>query len=121
MRTHTRESTRFVSGTTRLRDGTVVLSVVGEIDLDSGPSFDAKLADAIGDGSSRVIIDLSGCDFLDSTGLSALVHADLHLNGKWPLILIVPPGNVLRVLEITRLDDHFVIHRTLAAALDGDS
>ena len=52
--------------------------------------------------------------------MNALVHADVHLNGPGPLTLVVPHGNVLKAFEITHLDDHFVIHPTLAAAINGE-
>ena len=106
--------------TRKLGDGSVVMAVDGEIDLDTVVQFKEKLDDVIRFGNSRVIIDLTGCDFLDSTGLNALVHADIHLNGTGPLTLIVPHANILKVLEITHLDDHFVIHPTLAAALNSE-
>ncbi len=115
------EPAGFETTTRQLLDGSVVLVVDGEIDLDTAAEFKAKLADAIRFGRSRVIIDLTGCDFVDSTGLNALVHADIHVNGTGPLTLIVPQANVLRAFEITHLDDHFVIHPTLAAALYGES
>ena len=60
----------------------MVLVVDGEIDLDTAAEFKAKLDDAIRLGSSRVIIDLTGCDFVDSTGLNALVHADIHSTAR---------------------------------------
>lgn len=114
-----REPARFETTTTRLRDGSVLLKVDGEIDVDTAASFKEKLDDAIAFRDSRVIIDLTECGFIDSTGLNALVHSDLHLNGSGPLILITPHANVLKVFEITHLDDHFVILPTLAEALNG--
>src|SRR5882757_7724528 len=97
-------SAGFETTMRQLRDGSVVLTVDGEIDPDTAAQFKAKLDDAIRFGSSRVIIDLTGCYFVDSTGLKALVHADIHLNGPGPLTLIVPQANVLRAFEITHLD-----------------
>ena len=115
------EPAGFETTTTRLRDGSVVLKVVGEIDLDTAAQFKAGLDEAISRRDSRVIIDLTGCGFVDSTGLNVLVHADVHLNGSGPLILIVPQANILKVFEITHLDDQFVILPTLAQALEGES
>ena len=112
------EPTGFETATSQLPDGSLVLAVDGELDLDTAGEFKAKLEDAIRFGSSRVIVDLTGCDFVDSSGLKALLQADIQLNGTGPLTLIVPHANVLEVFEITHLDDHFVIHPTLEAALN---
>ncbi|GGP64819.1 STAS domain-containing protein [Saccharothrix coeruleofusca] len=54
-------------------DGTAVLKVVGEIDMSNIAAFAAALEDVPG----RVVVDLTGVDYLDSAGLSVLfTHAD---------------------------------------------
>lgn len=76
---------------------TVVLRLIGELDLVSEPVLAAALAAANG---QSVRIDLSGLTFMDSTGLRALLtasreHADLKLRGP-----LQPP--VERLLELTQ-------------------
>jgi anti-sigma B factor antagonist len=78
------------------RDGTLV-RITGELDLVTGPQLEAALA-AVTEHPVRV--DLSGLDFLDSTGLRALLNAaraypDLQLSG--PL-----QAPVQRLLELTQ-------------------
>lgn len=54
-------------------DGTAVLTAVGEIDMSNTAAFAAALDDVPG----RVVVDLSGVEYLDSAGLSVLfAHAD---------------------------------------------
>ncbi len=110
--------TGFDTTAERLGDGTIVLSVDGELDLDTASRFKAKLELAVGQGPSPVIVDLTGCDFVDSTGLRVLVQAGDPPDRSGPLTLIVPHANILKALEIARLEDKFVIRPTLAAALE---
>jgi anti-anti-sigma factor len=59
----------------RTTDGGAQLSAVGEIDLTNAGEFEARLRDAAGPGQ-RLLVDLTGVDYLDSAGLAALfAHA----------------------------------------------
>ena len=118
MRFNPAEPTGFVTTTKRLRDGTVVLSVDGDIDLDTAEAFEMSLTNAIGHGTSPVIVDLSECAFIDSSGLRILIAAGQILNGGGPLTLVVANSNILRVFEITSLADEFVIYPTLESAIN---
>ena len=62
MRFNPAEPTGFVTTTKHLRDGTVVLSVDGDIDLDTAEAFEMSLTNAIGHGTSPVIVDLPSVD-----------------------------------------------------------
>ncbi|MCE6998336.1 STAS domain-containing protein [Saccharothrix sp. S26] len=54
-------------------DGTTTLTVVGEIDMSNAPALTAALDDLPG----RILVDLTGVEYLDSAGLSVLfAHAD---------------------------------------------
>lgn len=80
-------------------DGAVLLRLDGELDLVSEPVLAAALAEA---GTRPLRLDLSELDFMDSTGLRALLtvareHADLKLRGP------LRPA-VARLLELTQTD-----------------
>ena len=69
------------------------------------------------DGGGAVIVDLTDCSFFDSTGLKTLVAAQRRLErSNRRLALVVATSNVLRVFELTRLDERFAIYPSLAAA-----
>jgi len=87
----------------------------GELDQASAPELREPLSDAIDSGARRVLIDLSDCGFIDSTGLSVLVRAQQQLandgDGR-QLAICCPDSDVRRLLEITGLDRAMGLHDT---------
>ena len=59
---------------TDVRDGVGMVTVAGEIDLESVGSFIDPLLAMAADGIDEFVLDVSGITFIDSTGLSALVR-----------------------------------------------
>ena len=93
---------------TRTDRGTIVLSLQGELDLTSAPVFERELRNAESAGPSRVVIDLAGLEFMDSTGLRALLLArELAHSDGYALMLRRGPRQVQRVLELTKTVDAF--------------
>lgn len=56
-------------------DDTVVVTVRGNLDLDSAPVLDTTLGQVLARPLPRIVVDLSGVEFCDSTGLSSFVVA----------------------------------------------
>jgi len=99
-------------------DRTHVIVVAGEIHVSTAPEFSRLLNDAIGQGKTQVVLDLSAVEFIDSTGLSVLLNGLRRLTragGRMALVCTNP--TVLRLFVITRLDSTFQIVGTRAAAL----
>ncbi len=93
----------------------VVLS--GRLDArGAAPARDALHA-ALGAGSGRLVVDLSGVELLDATGLGVLVgaHRRARLEGR-ELVLSDAPPRVARLLSLTRLDRVITVERRRAAA-----
>lgn len=100
----------------------VVVAVAGELDMGRAQEFEAKLLAAIGSPATSVLIDLTDCDFVDSTALNVLVKAHNAVDGTSSRIALVAPGpGILKVLEITHLDHVFTIHPSRASALADSS
>jgi anti-anti-sigma factor len=57
-----------------------VIEVHGELDIATAPELTRAVREAFDRGAPRLVIDLTGCTFIDSTGMSKLVQA--HLTGK---------------------------------------
>jgi anti-sigma B factor antagonist len=111
-------SPQFELSDEQLPDDTRVISVTGEIHVTTAPEFSTRLNDAIAAGARGVVIDMSGVEFIDSTGLSVLLNGLRRVtraDGK--LALVVTNPTVLRLFEITRLDTTFDIQTTRDGAL----
>jgi anti-sigma B factor antagonist len=87
------------------RPDLTVVRPVGEIDLETAPSFKSALVEAIEAGAPLVIVDGSETTFLDSTGLGALVFAHKRLvsAGGWLVVANLRPP-VARAILLTGLD-----------------
>jgi anti-sigma B factor antagonist len=97
---------------------TRVISVTGEIHVTTAPEFSTRLNDAIAAGTRGVVIDMSGVEFIDSTGLSVLLNGLRRVTrASGTLSLVVSNPTVLRLFEITKLDSTFDIQPTREAAL----
>lgn len=78
----------------------VVLALSGELDLSSAQALSRELIDA--EASGRVVVDLSGLKFMDSTGLHTLLSAQRRYEQSGSrLSLLRGPPQVQRVFELT--------------------
>jgi len=105
---------------TRTVDGCLVVEVGGEVDVTSAPTLRDHLLGHIGLGEPCLVVDLSEVEFMDSTGLSALLVAYRQAVelGSSLLIAGAKPA-VRRVLEITKLDVLLEHHDDVADAVAG--
>jgi anti-sigma B factor antagonist len=84
--------------------GRVLVCPVGELDLATSSGLESTIVDLLERGNQRVVVDLRGLTFLDSTGIRALItahHRARDLGAHMPLIL--GGATTRRVLEITGL------------------
>ena len=83
-----------------------VLRLEGELDLKGAEQFDREIDAAIcRDGAAAVLVDLSQLEFMDSSGLRALVLADERIKRAGKGFALVPGAEpVQRVLVLTRMD-----------------
>ncbi|HEX9064880.1 MAG TPA: anti-sigma factor antagonist [Streptosporangiaceae bacterium] len=84
---------------TAVADDVVTLVVRGEIDYASAPQFRLALDDA--PARNRLVLDLTGVEYLDSAGVKVLYD---HL-GRRPELVVGADAIILRVLNITGLRD----------------
>lgn len=102
---------RILSVATEHAGDQVLLSVSGELDMSSAPRLGSAVAKATAlDPLRRVVLDLSGTEFIDSSGLRAMLSAREQFESLGcEFTLRAPSPAVTRLLEITALSHHFVI------------
>jgi anti-anti-sigma factor len=97
--------------------GVAVVEVVGEVDLATTDQVEEVLGEVVGAGG-RVVVDLSACDFIDSSGLRTLVTARTAAEESGgSLALVIEDSGLLRVLAVAALDRVFEIHSSRSDAL----
>ena len=109
-----------VTGVDR-RDGAVVLSLAGELDLYNAEEVRAALLDACSADPKVLVVDLDGVTFIDSTALGVLIEARSRLTDRKGFRLASPGLETRRALEVSGLDRHFLVHDTVAEALEAAS
>jgi anti-anti-sigma factor len=83
-------------------DGVVTVTLVGELDLASVPVLEQRLEAIERERAGRIVIDLAGVSFIDSSGLRVLLlAAGRAREGEYELRLTQPTDAVRRVLEMT--------------------
>ncbi|NJS38506.1 MAG: STAS domain-containing protein [Rhodobacteraceae bacterium] len=94
-----------------------VLVMEDRIDAASAIQFKEKMRDLTQSGEPRVVLDLARVQFLDSSGLGAIVAVKKLLGPDRALELSSLTPTVEKVFRLTRMDSIFTIHPTHAAAL----
>lgn len=90
------------------RDGHAVLHLTGELDVGGAPRVREALMAAIEAGERHVVVDCSGLDFLDSTGIGVLVAARTRARAAGgSLLLTGAPPALERLLAVTGVDSLF--------------
>ncbi|GAB3575302.1 STAS domain-containing protein [Amycolatopsis endophytica] len=93
-----------------------VLAVSGELDLATAPRLEAAFRRLAARRPRLVVIDLSGVEFLGSSGLAVLTSAGTA--GTAGIVLrIVAPGSLRRIFTMTGLDKVLDLHDTVEEAL----
>lgn len=98
-----------------LEHGVRTISVRGELDLSTAPDLEGPLEQTLESEEGSVLIDLSQCEFIDSTGIALIVRAWQRLDGGEDgrnLVLCSQNDQVRRVLEITGLELSIPVHPT---------
>ena len=106
-----------------LEDGIRAFTVRGELDMDTAPELEAGLGEVASGDSAQVVIDLTECDFIDSTGIALIVRSWQRLDrggetgGDGQLVLCCVNTQVRRLLRITGVESSISVHEQRDAAL----
>jgi anti-sigma B factor antagonist len=95
-----------------------VFELTGSLDIATSPTVRAALTSASERGGHQLIVDLTQVDFLDSTGLGALIGGQRRAREFGGEVrLVAKEGQILRLLRITGLLKVFSVYPTLEDAV----
>jgi anti-sigma B factor antagonist len=94
----------------------VVLRLVGELDLYNAGEVRSALVDVLASEPTRIVIDMSEVNFVDSTALGVLIEARSKL-GRNDLLLAAPQIETRRTLQVSGLDRRLPVHDSVTDAL----
>ncbi|MBO2452146.1 STAS domain-containing protein [Actinomadura barringtoniae] len=95
-----------------------LVTAVGSIDFGSHRTMSDRLHDALDMTRVAVIVDLSGVDFCDSSGLNSLARGASQARARGlTLVAVGLQGRVERLFAVTHLDRALFAHPTLEDAV----
>lgn len=104
---------------TECRGGIQILELTGELDYHSSPELREKLNELVAKQASKILVNLKGVNYMDSSGIATFVEAfqkSKRYQGR--LVLADLTATVRGVFEIAKLETLFEITPTLEDALE---
>jgi len=106
--------------TRQVDSGATIVAPTGRLDVAGAPALKDAISEALKNGQPRVILDMEGVSFVDSTGLGSVIAALKQIrSSQGDLRLAAPNQQVRVVLELTTLDRVFPYYSTVEEALTG--
>jgi anti-sigma B factor antagonist len=102
----------------RFHDDHTIVTIRGEIDLYTAPRLHSELAALLAEGMpARVVIDMSGVEFCDSTGMNVLLSCLRRARERGgELEIAAPKPAVRKILQVTGLDSVFTLVEDTSAS-----
>lgn len=103
-------------------DGSVtLLTIRGELDMNTAPELERSLDAAAEAEAPAILIDLSECEFIDSTGVALIIRTWQRVDrdgggGNGRLVLCCPNNQVRRLLDITGVESSISMHDSVEDA-----
>jgi len=106
--------------TRQTEGGITVVAPTGRLDVAGAPALKDAITEVVKNGPPRVVIDMEGVSFVDSTGLGSVISALKQIRGSEGALRLAAPNQQVRVvLELTTLDRVFPYYATVEEALTG--
>jgi anti-sigma B factor antagonist len=108
-----------------LEGGIRAFKVRGELDMNTAPELEERLEEAISSEDALVILDLTECEFIDSTGIALVVRTWQRLDrageggGNGRLVICSVNAQVMRLLKITGVESSIPLYEQREQALAG--
>jgi anti-sigma B factor antagonist len=106
--------------TRQVDGGATVVAPTGRLDVAGAPTLKDAVSEALKNGQPRLVIDMEGVSFVDSTGLGSVIAALKQVRSSQGELRLAAPNQQVRVvLELTTLDRVFPYYATVEDALTG--
>lgn len=106
--------------TRQTEGGVTVVAPTGRLDVAGAPALKEAMSQVGSNGPAKVVIDMEGVSFVDSTGLGSVISVLKQIRNKEGELRLAAPNQQVRVvLELTTLDRVFPYYATLEEALAG--
>jgi len=105
-------------GTREIQENCQIFRLTGLLDAFSEPTFGKVIAKYIEEGPKNIILVLSQIDFVDSSGLGALVQLAKKAQTEEGTLQIVTNARVTQTVKLVRLEKFLSLQPSLEAALE---
>ncbi|AFZ45687.1 anti-sigma-factor antagonist [Halothece sp. PCC 7418] len=105
-------------GTREIQDNCQIFRLTGLLDAFSEPTFAKVIGKYIEEGPKNIILVLSQIDFVDSSGLGALVQLVKKAQNEGGGLQIVTNARVTQTVKLVRLEKFLSLQPSLEAALE---
>jgi anti-anti-sigma factor len=104
-------------GTREVRDNYQLFRLTGLLDAFSEPTFTRVLGSKVSEDPKNIILDLSQIDFVDSSGLGALVRLAKEVQNNKAVFQIVTNARVTQTVKLVRLDKFLMLQSSVDDAV----
>ena len=105
--------------TRSLDGGVIVIAPAGRLNMVTAGALRDEIARHVEGGSTRIVVDLAGVDFMDSSGLGSLISGlKSTRQAGGDLRIAAATEQVMRVLTLTNMDRVLVPHPSVETAFD---
>ncbi|GAA0733449.1 STAS domain-containing protein [Dactylosporangium roseum] len=98
-------------------DGCIVVTPTGALDVVTSPPLHTRLHRSLDEGATRLVLDLSAVEFIDSTALRVLVSVHKRLHETGGFAVVCPHARIRRIFDLTALDRVLTLTNTVEEAL----
>lgn len=106
-------------GTREIKNDCQIFHLLGQLDAFSEPTFQRVILGYINEKANKIVLDLSQIDFIDSSGLGALVRIAKQIEALKGKMAIVSNARVTQTVKMVRLEKFLKLYNSLEEALKG--
>jgi anti-anti-sigma factor len=109
----------FEIASERDSDGVFIVHVRGELDISHEEELRAELNRGVAEGDGGIVVDLTECDFIDSSGVRALLlgREAQRADGEGGLSIASGSTQIVRILSVMGVDEAIPVRPTVEEAI----